>query len=120
MESFGIDFGTTNSAAVGWSNRGVERYFGCKGIKSPLPSVVAIHKLTGEIHSIGLDARAHREKLGVQYEVISSVKALLSNPDKSWMVGPKVWKPEDVAAAIIRELRENIASTLGPGEQLMN
>ncbi|MGD0815299.1 MAG: Hsp70 family protein [Verrucomicrobiota bacterium] len=120
MESFGVDFGTTNSAAVGWSNRSVERYFGCRGIKRPLPSVVAIHKLTGEIHSIGLEARDHRENLGAQYEVISSVKALLSNPDKSWTIGPKVWKPEDVAAAIIKELRKNIAGSLGPGEQLMN
>jgi molecular chaperone DnaK len=120
MESFGIDFGTTNSAAVGWSDRGVERYFGCKGIKRPLPSVVAIHKLTGEIHSIGPEARDHREKLGVQYEVISSVKPFLSQRDKSWTIGPKVWKPEDVAGAIIRELRKNIAATLGPGERLMN
>jgi molecular chaperone DnaK len=120
MESFGIDFGTTNSAAVGWSLRGAERYFGCRGIKRPLPSVVAIHKLTGEVHSIGLEAKDHRENLGAHYEVISSVKALLSNPDTSWTIGPRVWKPEHVAAAIIKELRRNIASTLGPGEQLMN
>ena len=56
----------------------------------------------------------------MQYEVISSVKTLLSNPGKSWNVGPRVWKPENIAAAIIKELRKNIAGTLGPAEQLMN
>lgn len=120
MESFGIDFGTTNSAAVGWSHHGTARYFGCRGITRPLPSVVAIHKLTGEVHCIGLEAKDHRENLGAHYEVVSSVKALLSKPDKSWNIGPRVWKPEDVAAAIIKELRKNIAATLAPDERLMN
>jgi molecular chaperone DnaK len=120
MESFGIDFGTTNSAAVGWSQRGAERYFGCKGIKSPLPSVVAIHKISGDVYAVGPEARAHREKLGAECDVISSVKTWLSDPAKFWRIGPRVWKPEDVAAAIIKELRKNIASTLGPGEQLMS
>lgn len=119
MESFGIDFGTTNSAAVGWSDQGRGRLFGWRSTDRPLPSVVAIHKITGEVHAIGFDARDHREQLGSECEVISSVKACLGQPDKSWNIGPRVWKPEDVAAVIVRELRHRIRDRLAPGEQLM-
>ncbi len=119
MESFGIDFGTTNSAAVGWSDAGIGRTFGERSGR-PLPSVVAIHKITGEIHSIGSAAREHRERLGADCEVISSVKACLAQADKSWSIGPRVWRPEDVAAEIIKELRKSIQSRLAPGERLMD
>jgi molecular chaperone DnaK len=119
MESFGIDFGTTNSAAVGWSSAGMGRTFGERSGR-PLPSVVAIHKITGEVYSIGSAARENRELLGAECEVISSVKSFLAQSDKSWSIGPRVWKTEDIAAEIIKELRKSIQSRLAPGERLMD
>ena len=119
MEAFGIDFGTTNSAAVGLQ-RGVERLFGQEGTLRPLPSVVAIHRMTGQLHAIGLDARQHREGLGEDCVVVSSVKSFLGMPDKIWNIGPRAWRPEEIAAEIIKAIRENVRKHLALGEVLMD
>jgi molecular chaperone DnaK len=120
MEHFGIDFGTTNSAAVGWPHLDTGRLFGWRRTNRPLPSVVAIHRLTGEVQAIGPDARNHRENLEAQCEVISSVKTHLADPEKQWRIGPRVWRPYEVAAEIIKELRKSIRDRLAPGEKLMD
>lgn len=120
MEHFGVDFGTTNSAAVGWPHLDTGRLFGWRRTDRPLPSVLAIHKLTGEVQAIGPEARNHRENLGAQCEVISSVKTHLADPDKQWTVGPRVWRPYEVAAEIIKELRNSIRNRLAPEEKLMD
>jgi len=116
MESLGIDFGTTNSAAVAWS---LGKMYNIGENDQPLPSVLAIHKITGEVYSIGMAAREHRELLGAKCEVISSVKSYLAQADKTWSIGPSVWKPENVAAEIIKQLRNQVSARLALGDKKM-
>src|SRR5947209_2098539 len=99
MEAFGIDFGTTNSGAVGFQ-RGSFRTFG-HDAKQPLPSVVAIHRMTGRLTAIGRDARDRQEELREHCEVISSVKSHLGDDSRYWVIGPETWTPERVTTEIL-------------------
>lgn len=101
--SYGIDFGTTNSAIVyKGQTLGV-------GDDRPFPSVVAFHRVTGEI-ICGPEARRARESLEQQdYLVIPSVKRLLGSGE-SWSIGGKVLTPTDVAAELFKALRRHAQS----------
>ena len=106
MESYGIDFGTTNSGLVGFE-RGHLRSFG-HDRKSPLPSIVAINKLTGKVQAIGRDAWERQDELGEQCSIIRSVKGFLGALNKSWLIGPRSWTPEQVAAEILKALKKKL------------
>ena len=71
-EYFGIDFGTTNSAVIGRLLQHVTYYH--DGYDQPFPSLVAIDKTTGEIHSLGRDAWDHRAELSEYCQIITSSK----------------------------------------------
>jgi len=78
---FGIDFGTTNSAAVsltGTDSNTVEsiHYGDSKG--RPMPSVVAIDKSTGEV-IVGRDAKDKRNSLIQTHEYFTSIKMRFSS-----------------------------------------
>src|SRR5438132_9393301 len=106
MESYGIDFGTTNSGLVGFE-RGHLRSFG-HDRNSPLPSIVAINKLTGHVQAIGRDAWERQDELGEQCLIIRSVKSYLGDLNKSWLIGPRSWTPEQVAAEILKALKKKL------------
>ena len=100
MMSYGIDFGTTNSAIV---YRGQSLDI---GQDLPFPSVVAFHRVTGDA-ICGPKARRTRESLEQQdYLVIPSVKRLLGSGE-TWSIGGKVLTPTDVAAELFKALRRH-------------
>jgi len=75
-ETYGIDFGTTNSATIGLDYEHIGRYGDDHG--QPYPSILAIDKMTGEAVGCGRDVWEHREKLRSTCEIISSIK------EKEW------------------------------------
>ena len=105
---FGIDFGTTNSATVGFSvmdNRPTMIQYGDDEGR-PIPSVVAINRKTGEVYT-GRDAWNKKMELSESCEYISSVKSVLDSDWKKKIAG-KTWTPTDVASEVFRALRKNV------------
>lgn len=115
METFGIDFGTTNSGAAGFQ-RGVLRCFG-HDAGQPLSSVVAINRLTGQLQAIGREAHDRQEELREHCEVISSVKSFLGDDSRHWIIGPETWTPERITTEILMELRRNVTAALQAGQE---
>ena len=112
-KSFGIDFGTTNSSAAryesyhyrttgGGMTDGVVPYD--EGGR-PIPSVVAIDKRTGEVHT-GLDAWERRAELEDTCECISSIKSVLDDERWSKTIAGREWTAVDVASEVFVKLRE--------------
>jgi molecular chaperone DnaK len=97
--SFGIDFGTTNSAVV--YNRNLR--LGLPG-ERPFPSVVAISKLGGTT-LCGPDAVAKIDDEG--YEVIRSVKRCL-DVETTFVVGGKVYRPVDIVRILFQGLKQHV------------
>lgn len=108
MSWFGIDFGTTNTSACDALTR---RVYG-DGFGSPLPSIVAIDRAS-DTPLIGRDAWERRFELRERgdYQVIRSVKTLLSTTETWIGHRGRVWTVVDVAAAIISKLRKNVADS---------
>lgn len=110
---FGIDFGTTNSATVGITinneRMSYETYGDLEG--NPYPSIVAIHRDTGEVLS-GLEVRQNREQLGKEYEIITSIKSYLAT-DKVWEIAGKRWEPKEIASYIFKGLKETVCMKSG-------
>lgn len=106
---FGIDFGTTNSAASSFygpdAQSAISSNFG-DDLGRPFPSLVGINKETGEVIT-GRDAKDQRNKLSEQYEFFSSIKTILDQ-DVSYKIAGKTWKPVDIAAEIFKGLRGRI------------
>ena len=106
---YGIDFGTTNSAAVSWTgdekDNLVEIDYGDDEGR-PFPSVVAINKQTGEVIT-GREARARKNELLDDYEYFSSIKSIIGE-GKSFTIAGKDWTPVDIAAEIFKGIKDKI------------
>jgi molecular chaperone DnaK len=111
MTAFGIDFGTTNSAAVKLAAHAEPQHYGDEA-GAPYPSVVAIDQATGRAYG-GRSVWQTRERYteSGNYHVIQSVKSLLGT-DSVWQTeaGPRT--PQDVATFILKALSDR-ASALG-------
>ena len=103
-EIFGIDFGTTNSATIGLDYESIQQY-GDEG-GQPFPSIIAIHKMTGEVKS-GRDVWKQREQLRSEYEIISSIKTHLGT-EKTWNIGDRTWYPTDIVVEILKGLKAEV------------
>ena len=106
---FGIDFGTTNSAGVsltGENKESVELITYGDEQGRPHPSLVAINKTTGEVKS-GREVKDQMNALLEDYECFSSIKSLLDS-DKEWYVAGKNWTAVDIAAEILKSLKQNM------------
>lgn len=106
---FGIDFGTTNSAAFSFTGTTSDtimpiHYGDDEG--RPLPSVVAINKQTGEV-KIGRDAKEHRNSLLQTHEYITSIKTIIDS-DKIWNIAGKEYTSENIATKIFESLKKRI------------
>lgn len=106
---FGIDFGTTNSAAFSYT--GIDEntikpihYGDDEG--RPFPSVVAINKETGEI-VVGRDAKDRRNSLQETHFFFSSIKTLLDSKE-TWSIANRVWTAEDIASEILKALKARV------------
>ena len=106
---YGIDFGTTNSAASSMTGDTKEtvrqiNYGDDEG--RPFPSLVAINKVTGEVIT-GREAKVHRNELEGEYVYFSSIKSIIAN-EVSYEIAGKKWTPVDIAAEIFKGLKEKI------------
>lgn len=106
---FGIDFGTTNSAAFSFTGADQETirpisYGDDEG--RPMPSAIAINRNTGEVIT-GREAKDQRNVLSEDYEYISSVKLLLDQ-DIRWNIAGSEWSNVQVVAEIFKALKKKI------------
>ncbi len=111
---FGIDFGTTNSAAVGYvvvdKMDEMVQYGDEEGL--PMPSAVAIDKNTGEVFT-GRKAWEKRMELSQYCEYISSVKTILDDDRWKVTIGDKIWTPVDVASEVFKALKKMVIERTG-------
>lgn len=107
---YGIDFGTTHSATVGFSVIGKEvtRFLYGDVDERPMPSVVAINRETGDVLT-GRDAWNRKTELSDTCEYISSIKTIL---DTGWTreIAGRTWSSVDVAAEVFRALKRIVDS----------
>lgn len=106
---YGIDFGTTNSAASSMTGDVKENvrqinYGDDEG--RPFPSLVAIHKTTGEVIT-GREAKTRRNELEGEYQYFSSIKSVIAE-DRVYEIAGKKWTPIDIAAEIFKGLKARI------------
>ena len=108
---FGIDFGTTNSAAfsfTGVNEKAMNPISYGDDEGRPFPSVVAIDKITGEVIA-GREAKERRNELAETHHYISSIKTYLGT-DKVWKIGDEYWTAEDVASEILAALTRSVST----------
>lgn len=105
---FGIDFGTTSSATVGYMvmDHTPEEFLYGDEEGRPIPSVVAIDKETGEVFT-GRDAWDKKMELSESCEYISSVKTILDKETVITIAG-REWSPVDIAAELFKALKANV------------
>ena len=105
---FGIDFGTTSSATVGYMvmDHTPEEFLYGDEEGRPIPSVVAIDKKTGEVFT-GRDAWDKKMELSESCEYISSVKTILDKESVITLAG-REWSPVDIAAELFKALKANV------------
>lgn len=106
---FGIDFGTTNSAAFSYTgideNSIVPIHYGDDEGR-PFPSVVAINKSTGEV-ICGREAKEQKHTLQETHMYFSSIKSIIDS-EQTWIIAGKEWTPEDIAAEILKALKARV------------
>jgi molecular chaperone DnaK len=103
MAVFGIDFGTTNSAAVKLIRGAEPEKYGDEHGR-PLPSIVAIDIANGEMHG-GRDVWENREAYleSGRFRLVKSVKWKLGT-DAVWQTEAGVITPEQVASFVLKTL----------------
>lgn len=110
---FGIDFGTTNSATVGYvvmdQKPEAVKYGDEEG--RPIPSVVAIDKTAGAVFT-GRDAWDKKMELSESCEYISSVKTILDSEQIKTIAGCE-WTAVDVASEVFKYLKANVHNRTG-------
>lgn len=110
---FGIDFGTTNSAVVGYmvmDHKSEEVKCGDDEGR-PIPSVVAIDNTNGTVYS-GREAWDKKMELSESCEYISSVKSALDSEQKKTIAG-RDWTAVDVACEVFKHLKANVQNRIG-------
>lgn len=111
---FGIDFGTTSSATVGYmemEGHVPEEFLYGDAEGRPIPSVVAIDKKTGEVYT-GREAWDKKMELSESCEYISSVKTLIAK-DISYEIAGREWTPVDIAAELFKSLKNRVKERTG-------
>lgn len=110
---YGIDFGTTNCAVVYMAADGTHSRLDI-GRERPFPSVVAVHRATGETR-VGDEARKLRNELQANdYLVVTSVKKHLGRHIASWGGGQQL-SPVQIAAKLFEGLRDHAQRAVAAG-----
>ncbi|WP_428939245.1 Hsp70 family protein [Fontivita pretiosa] len=103
--AFGIDFGTTNSAVV--YNRNTCLY---TNEGNPFPSIVALHKVTGDC-ICGPEAKRRKQELQDDgYLVVTSVKTQLDDPAPLGTIQGRLCSAQDIATELFKALKEHVRS----------
>jgi molecular chaperone DnaK len=109
IKSFGIDFGTTNSSVTRYmSTRLRSELTPYDEEKRPIPSVVAIDKQTGQVHT-GLDAWSRRAELQDTCRCIASVKSLLEDEGWGEEIAGHEWTAKEIACEVFQKLRQSVS-----------
>lgn len=110
---FGIDFGTTNSATVGYivMDQMPERIQYGDDEGRPVPSVVAIDKTNGQVYT-GRAAWDKKMELSESCEYIASVKSILDSEQIKTIAG-REWTAVDVASEVFKHLKKNVYDRTG-------
>ena len=110
---YGIDFGTTSSAVVGYMvmDNKPEQFFYGDDEQRPIPSVVAINKETGEIIT-GREAWDRKMELSESCRYFSSIKTVLDKETAETIAG-REWTPVDIAAELFKALKHNVMERTG-------
>lgn len=105
-QSFGIDFGTTNSSVVQYMTTAGRSEFVPYGDDEgrPIPSIVAIDRNTGVVHT-GRDAWNRRSELEGKCECIPSIKSLLADDSWNRTIAGRRWTVLDVATEVMKALK---------------
>lgn len=110
---FGIDFGTTHCATVGYTimDERVEEILYGDDEGRPVPAMIAIDKKTGKIFA-GREAWEKRLELAQTCEFITSIKTLM---DTDWgvCIAGNNWSPEKVATEIFKSLKNIVQIRTG-------
>ena len=104
----GIDFGTTNSAAISFIDEGqsIGRYEHGDDQGTPFPSIVGINRETGEVIT-GRDAKKRRIELSEKYVFFTSLKSIIDK-DEYYDVAGRKWTPVALATEILKGLKTEI------------
>lgn len=110
---FGIDFGTTKCATVGYSviDHVPDEYKYGDDEGLPIPSAIAINKQDGTIYT-GRDAWDNKSRLSESCEYITSIKTLLDSDEKKDIAG-KIWTPVMAAGELFKMLKQNVYDRTG-------
>ena len=110
---YGIDFGTTSSATVGYMvmDHKPEIFLYGDDEGRPIPSVVAINKETGEVIT-GREAWDKKMELSETCEYFSSVKSVLDQDTRVTIAG-KEWTPVNIATELFKALKVSVHERTG-------
>lgn len=110
---FGIDFGTTTSATVGYSviDHVPDQYKFGDDEGLPIPSAIAINKQDGTIYT-GRNAWDKKMELSESCEYFTSVKTLLDS-DENIEIAGKNWTPVMIAGELFKTLRKSVHDRTG-------
>ena len=105
---YGIDFGTTSSAVVGYMvmDHKPEKFLYGDDEGRPIPSVVAINKTSGEIIT-GREAWDKKMELSETCEYFSSIKSVLDRDTQITIAGHE-WTTVDIAAELFKALKASV------------
>lgn len=110
---FGIDFGTTSSAVVGYMvmDHKPEQFLYGDDEGRPIPSVVAINKTSGEIIT-GREAWDRKMELSETCVYFSSIKSALDQDFRIAIAGHE-WTTVDIAAELFKALKASVQERTG-------
>ena len=110
---YGIDFGTTSSAVVGYMvmDHKPEQFLYGDDEGRPIPSVVAINKTSGEIIT-GREAWDKKMELSETCEYFSYIKSVLDRDTRITIAGHE-WKTVDIAAELFKALKASVQERTG-------
>ena len=104
----GIDFGTTNSAAISLVNTGtaLSRFEHGDDQGTPFPSIIGINRESGSV-IVGRDAKNRRQELSEQFVFFTSLKSIIDQ-DKTYDIAGRKWTPVELVAEILKGLKTEI------------
>lgn len=107
-EYCGIDFGTTNTTLVFFSEKYGKKFVGDKGnfIGQPLPSIIALNNTDNKVY-VGHQVKQNIKQLSETCNIVSSIKTVLDDEILYWKFSGKENSPIDIAAYIFHSLQQN-------------
>lgn len=118
---FGIDFGTTNSAAVAIKKyKDSVSYINLSDdYGNPFPSLLAIDKNNGKVYC-GRKVWQERRTLQDTCEIITSIKSYLDDENKIWKINNKLWTPKNLTTELFKAIKHHIEERIHEDVKVKN